>query len=78
MAEPLYTTAQAAEQLGVSPSTVQRAARAAGISRVGSSYVFTAAQIESLKPHIRGRSGNPNFTPGNDLWQRRKKRQKRA
>jgi hypothetical protein len=58
--------AQAAELLGVTPSTASRAAVAAGIGRkIGSVRLLEKADFQALSKKIRGKPGNPNFVTGN-------------
>lgn len=65
------STAQVAEQLGVSPKTVQRAANRHGIGhRVGdhpnSPLMFTLTDLKKLKSRIVGKRGNPGFYKGSE------------
>lgn len=54
----LYTTSQAAEMVGVNDSRIRQIARERGKDRVGSSYLFTAEEIEDIK--ARRRPGWPS------------------
>jgi hypothetical protein len=73
----LYDTAQAADELGVSVRSVQRASKRHKIGKqlgVGKPRVFTQADIDRLRPLIPGKAGCPDFTTGNQFWQQRKSR----
>ena len=69
----LYSTATAAERLKVSARTIQRACERHDIGqRIGKGIVLTEADLKRLRQHVPGRAGCPDFTPGNQLWKRRK------
>lgn len=70
----LYSTAQAADTLGVDKSTITRLAKRLEVGQlVGMSLVFTEAEVEALRGAKRDGPGNPQFVEGNTLGQRRKK-----
>lgn len=71
------TCSQAAESLGVAPSTVSRIAAKHGIGRkIGSARVLSKDDLAAVKAKIRGKPGNPNFTPGNHFGKPKKKSRK--
>jgi len=70
----LYSAAQAAARLKTSKATVNRWSATLGLGQVvGTSRVLSDADLATLKPKIRKKSGNPNMVAGNDLWRLRKK-----
>ena len=59
--DTLHSTADVARLIGCDPSRVKRLAVRLGIGRkVGQrSWVFTAADVDRLRPHAVGKSGRP-------------------
>ena len=59
----LFSTADAAAELGVSLRAVQRASLNHDIgTKVGKSTVLTADDVETLRGLVRGVPGNPTFS----------------
>jgi hypothetical protein len=59
-----YSTRQAAEKLGCSPTTISRAARKTGLGiwfRGGRLAALSPADLAALKPHIQAGPGNPDW-----------------
>lgn len=62
----LYSSAEAAAQIGCDPATCRRACAAHGIgAQVSGAWVLTPADVARLRTTIRPARGNPAFAPGN-------------
>jgi hypothetical protein len=58
----MKTSREVCEALGCDKGTVSRAARKLGVGKmVGTSKVFTLAEVAKLKKEIRAKPGNPSF-----------------
>ncbi len=74
----MLTISQAATALGVNRSTVYRAAirHELGVM-VGKQIEFTESEVEQLRGLVRLKSGSPEFTAGNQLWKKWKKKKRK-
>lgn len=70
----LYTTADAAREIGCDPATIRRRAKDSSIGRRhGRDWLFTAADLDRLRAVVRPGPGCPAFVPGNDGFAGRRK-----